>query len=43
MFQCNSVQIAMHVPNATLRKDDIDNSNKLQVKFCHTLHSNMAS
>jgi len=33
----------MYVVNATLKKDYINNSNKLQVKFCHTLYSNMAS
>jgi len=32
----------MHVANATLRKDRINTSNKLQVKFCQTLCSNMS-
>ena len=33
----------MYVANAPLRKDDISNSNKLQVKFTHMLYSNMES
>jgi len=32
----------VYVVSATLRKDYVNNSNEKQVKFCHTLYSNMA-